>query len=91
MFKYPQLLELLSNEQLQESLALLTDPESSDLDPLFDQHRNIDYNSTSGGISKRNFVASHYDFILTCVRKSAIGATEVSHYVTITGILIPID
>ncbi|XP_019858793.1 PREDICTED: pecanex-like protein 1 isoform X1 [Amphimedon queenslandica] len=77
LFKYPQLLELLSNEQLQESLALLTDPDSSDLDPLFDQHRNIDYSSTSGGISRRNFVTSHYDFILTCVRKSSIGATEI--------------
>ena len=58
---------MLDNTELKSSLFLLSEEDSIDLDPLFDQGRNIDWKF--GGIRRTEFISCYHDFIKNCANK----------------------
>ena len=77
LIKYPQLKELLENEQVRGALEALRQPDYYDPDILFDEARNCDYSHASGGLVKQQFINHFHPFIRVCVEQQRI---EVSSY-----------
>ena len=62
---------LLSNSELQDSLADLRGEQASDRDVLFDSVCNVDYNGDPSvkGLHKLTFLYHYHDFIRCCAAK----------------------
>ena len=76
LIKYPQLKDLLQNEQVRSALEALSQLDYSDRDILFDEARNCDYSHISRGIVKEQFIHHFHPFIRVCVEQQHIDVSQ---------------
>ena len=77
MIKSPRLNALLSNNTLEQTLHFLNEDDSCDVDPLFAEMFNIDWDPDMQGIGRDSFLQCYYDLIQVCCSKHI--SPDVSH------------
>lgn len=69
---------MLNNDSLKVLLVSLASTDAVDVDPLFNELYNIDWDTNERGVGRRCFVTSFYDLISICCQKANIKSSEVS-------------
>ena len=66
---------MLNNNELKNSIGLLNDTDSFDVDPLFTTVYNIDFDQDALGITRSSFITAYYQMIKICVEKRKLSKT----------------
>lgn len=69
LIKSPRLNTLLNNNTLEQTLHFLNEDDSCDVDPLFAEMFNIDWDPDLQGIGRDSFLQCYYDLIQVCSSK----------------------